>query len=73
MAFTLSQLEALEQAIASGELTVKYDGKEVTYRSMDDLIKAYNMVRGQLLASGQLTELPRTNRGPSSVAYFTRD
>ncbi|AEI76543.1 hypothetical protein CNE_1c11880 [Cupriavidus necator N-1] len=73
MAFTLSQLEALEQAIASGELSVKYDGKEVTYRSMDDLTKAYNMVRGSLLATGQLTESSRTNRGPSSLAYFTRD
>ncbi|SCU73549.1 conserved hypothetical protein [Cupriavidus necator] len=73
MAFTITQLEALEQAIGSGELTVKYDGKEVTYRSLDDLTKAYNLVRGSLLASGQLTESTRTNRGPSSLAVFTRD
>lgn len=39
-AFTVSRLEALEVAIATGELTVKYSDKEVTYRSIDDMLKA---------------------------------
>ncbi|MGT2507903.1 phage head-tail joining protein [Cupriavidus basilensis] len=72
MAFTLTQLSALEEAIASGELSVQYDGKKVEYRSLDDLQKAYNMVRGSLLASGQLSDAG-TNRGPSSLAIFSRD
>ncbi|AXW48131.1 phage head-tail joining protein [Ralstonia pseudosolanacearum] len=73
MAFTLTQLAALEAAIASGELSVQYDGKKVEYRSIGDLRAAYNMVRGALIASGQLQELTNTNRGPASLAVFSRD
>jgi len=40
MAFTTDDLDALDEAIASGELTVKIDGREITYRSMNDLLKA---------------------------------
>jgi roadblock/LC7 domain-containing protein len=73
MAFTLTQLAALEAAIASGELSVQYDGKKVEYRSISDLRAAYNMVRGELIASGQLQEPTTTNRGPASLAVFSRD
>lgn len=48
MAFQQSDLEALERAIASGELTVTSNGRSVTYRSMRDLQAAYDMVRGSL-------------------------
>lgn len=59
--FTITQLEAIEAAIASGELTVEYDGKRVTYRSMDDLRSARDMIRGDLVASGAITDTtPRT-------------
>lgn len=57
--FTVTQLEAIESAIASGELTVRYDGKEVTYRSMDDLIKARDVIKGELVAAGTITGTPR--------------
>jgi hypothetical protein len=40
MAFTQTQLDAVETAIASGELKVMFDGREVIYRSIDDLLKA---------------------------------
>lgn len=73
MAFTLTQLAALEAAIASGELSVQYDGKKVEYRSISDLRAAYNMVRGALIASGELQEPTTTNRGPASLAVFSRD
>jgi hypothetical protein len=60
MAFTTTQLSAIEEAIASGELTVKYDGKEVTYRNMKDLISARDLIRGELIASGAITDtVPR--------------
>jgi len=69
MAFTNTQLAALERAIASGSLTVAYDGKTVTYRNMDDLIRAYNLVKGQLdVAGGSVV----TNRGPAHLAVFDR-
>ncbi|MFH0289525.1 phage head-tail joining protein [Vibrio owensii] len=40
MALTKDDLDALDEAIACGELTVKIDGREVTYRSIDELMKA---------------------------------
>lgn len=69
MAFTTAQLTALEEAIASGELTVSYEGKTVTYRSMADLQKAYDMVKSALEAAGTITEAaPRR-----SYAAYSRD
>lgn len=55
MAFTLEQLAAVESAIASGELLVEYEGKKVQYRSMNDLIDARNLMRGELIAAGLLS------------------
>jgi roadblock/LC7 domain-containing protein len=73
MAFTLNQLNAIENAMASGQLKVVYDGKHVEYRSIDDLIKARNLVRAELIASGVINERPLSNRGPASVAVFSQD
>lgn len=67
--FSTTQLEAIESAIASGELTVKYDGKEVTYRSMKDLTAARDLIRAELIDAGTLTDAtPRR-----SYAAFCRD
>lgn len=73
MAFTLTQLAAMEAAIASGEASVAYDGKRVEYRSIDDLLKAMEVVRSALIASGQLAPPPLSNRGPATLAVFSRD
>lgn len=72
MAFTLRQLTAIETAIASGQLRVEYDGKRIEYRNMSDLMTAREVVRGELIASGAIAA-PRTNRGPASLAVFSRD
>lgn len=69
MAFTTAQLEALETAIATGELSVTYEGKTVQYRSMDDLVKAYNFIYAKLEAAGSIT--PARTR--VSVATFSKD
>jgi len=37
MALTTEDLDILDEAIATGELTVKMDGREVTYRSIAEL------------------------------------
>lgn len=50
MAFTQQDLDSVNRAIATGELEVKYDGKEVKFRSMDDLIKARDLIRDDLAA-----------------------
>lgn len=47
-AFTVERLEALEIAIASGERRVKYSDKEVEYRSLDEMIKARDLIRRAL-------------------------
>ncbi|WP_136419963.1 hypothetical protein [Herbaspirillum sp. ST 5-3] len=73
MAFTTTQLTALETAIAMGQLSVQYDGKKVEYRSMGDLLTAYNFVKASLIASGVIAVETTSNRGPASVANFSRD
>lgn len=68
MAFTVTQLAAIEAALTSGELTVEYDGKRVTYRSMDELRQARDLVRGELIEAGLLTDTmpPRRSYGAHS-------
>lgn len=68
MAFTLAQLDAIEAAMASGELIVEYEGKKVQYRSMADLVIARNTVRAELIATGQLTP-PST----TTISYARRE
>lgn len=59
MSFTVDQLTAIEAAIASGELKVSFNGREVVYRSMDDLIKARNTVKAALQEAGSLPQKTR--------------
>ncbi|PZU62324.1 MAG: hypothetical protein DI552_00190 [Brevundimonas sp.] len=40
-----AEIEALEAAAASGELTVESDGDRVTYRSTSDLLKMLDYFR----------------------------
>lgn len=52
MAFTTTDLAAVDAAIASGELTIRAaDGKTVTYRSMDELLKARAVMQAELAAT----------------------
>ena len=46
--FTLEQLQALEASIASGERRVKYNDKEVEYRSIEEMRKLVSMMRKAL-------------------------
>lgn len=39
MAFTQTQLDQLDSAIAQGVLTVEYSDKKVTYRSFNEMMK----------------------------------
>lgn len=50
MAFTSQDLAAIDAAIASGELTIRSgnDGRMVTLRSMDELIKARDTIQDEL-------------------------
>jgi hypothetical protein len=46
--FTQTHLAAIEEAIACGFLKVRYDDKEVTYPSMEQLLKARAMIMASL-------------------------
>jgi len=57
MPWTQQQLEAIEAAIASGELSVRFGDRTVTYRSMDELLQAHALIREALAAeSGAATD-----------------
>lgn len=71
MAFTLTQLEALEAAIASGHSRVTYDGKTVEYQSTADMLRARDAVRSALIADGLLS-VSSTARGSATLAEFDR-
>lgn len=69
MAFTAAQLASIEAAIGSGELTVEFDGKRVTYRSASELLQLRDTIRDALIADGTITDTtPRR-----SYAAHTRD
>jgi hypothetical protein len=48
MAYTQAQLEALQEAMASGTLTVTYEGRSITYRSVQELQRAIAVVQNAL-------------------------
>jgi hypothetical protein len=66
MAFTQQNLDAIENAIATGTLSVEYNGKRVTYRSMSDLMRARDVIKSEL-AKQQPASTPR-----SSIAIYQR-
>ena len=52
--YTLDDLAAIKQAIATGELTIEKDGRRVTYRSMSELRAARAEIEAELQQLGQL-------------------
>ena len=50
MAFTRYDLASLERAIASGERMVVLSGQSITYRSIEDLQKAYEFIKAKIEA-----------------------
>lgn len=48
MAFTLEQYNTLKEAIAGGELMVRYADRSVTYRSLEEMIRTLRLMEGDL-------------------------
>lgn len=46
--FTQEKLDALENAIAEGVLKVKYQDKEVQYRSLDEMLRLRDLMRREM-------------------------
>lgn len=53
--FTQAHLEAIEEAIAGGYLKVRYDDKEVTYQSVEQMMKARSLIQSSLAATASPT------------------
>ena len=51
MAFTQDDLNAINEVIASGELTVRYKDRTVTYQSTDALLKARDLIKSDVAAA----------------------
>ena len=67
MAFTQTQVDALETAIAAGTLEVTTGDKKVRYHSLDEMIRLRDIIRNQLSAYSQ------TQKSRASFATFTKD
>lgn len=74
MAFSQAQLDAIEDAIASGSMSVSYEGKSVTYRSLDDMLRVRAIIRSALgLTNPPATIFVEHNRGYSGDSYGDDD
>ena len=65
MAFTQTQLDALETALATGALECEFDGKRAKYRSLDEMMRIRDTMRAALGLNA------RTSR--YSLTAFTKD
>ena len=71
MAYTTTQLAALETALTSGNLEVRYGDKLVKYQSTADMRALRADMRGELIAAGLLADAPQ--RGVATVTEYSRD
>ena len=53
MPYTVEQYNSLSEAIASGALTVKYADKEVTYRSLADMLRTQQLMEAELFPNNR--------------------
>ncbi|MNJ74411.1 hypothetical protein D3C77_713400 [compost metagenome] len=64
MAYTQKHLDAVERAIARGEKVVRYTDRTVEYRSIDELLKARDVIRTSLTeAAGPRSRVVRIYHG----------
>ncbi|MET3052092.1 hypothetical protein ABXV19_09720 [Pseudomonas alkylphenolica] len=64
MAYTQKHLDAVERAIARGEKVVRYTDRTVEYRSIDELLKARDVIRTSLTdAAGPRSRVVRVYHG----------
>lgn len=52
MAYTQTDLQRIEKAIATGTLEVEYADKRIKYRSIEELITARNEIQRSLQGTG---------------------
>jgi hypothetical protein len=62
VAFTSTDLDAINAAIASGELRVQFKDRSVEYRSVPELLKARAAIQKELATTGSVPVLPSGRR-----------
>ena len=67
MAYSQTDLDRINKAIASGTMTVEIDGQRISYRTMAELMAAKRDITAELAASSTAGVLK------STVASFRRD
>lgn len=63
MAYSETDLQAIEKAIARGVTKVKYADKEVTYSSLDELIRIRDLIKRELGLTKVATKATRYKKG----------
>ena len=71
MAFTQTDLDAINTAIATGELSVEVAGRRVIYRSIDDLLKARTLIAADLGSAAGASASSPVRRGAYRVTFAT--
>jgi hypothetical protein len=69
MAFTQTDLDNINAAIATGDLSVEVNGRKLVYRSMDDLLKARAIIIDDIAAAASSVSTIR--RGSFRVTFAT--
>lgn len=71
MAFTQTDLDNINTAIATGEQSVEVNGRKVVFRSVDDLVKARALVSAELANASAVTASSAPRRGSFRVTFAT--
>lgn len=69
MAFTQTDLDNINAAIATGDLSVEVNGRKLVYRSMDDLLKARAIIIDDIGAAA--SSVSSIRRGSFRVTFAT--
>lgn len=67
--FTYANLLAIDAAIASGVTTVSFADRQVTYQSLDDLLRIRNLIMGNLDTLGAVAPVRRQLRVYTSTGW----
>jgi len=67
MAWTATDLERIEAAIATGTLSVQYNDRRVQYQTMTELLKARDVIKAEVESATVSTSTRCT------FASFTKD
>lgn len=62
MAFTQTQLDALESAISRGVREVEYDGERVRFGSMDEMLRLRSVMQREISGNAAVRKVFGTDR-----------